>query len=182
MALMLEPSEGGYHLGAFCCTESVHFPFPDLLLSYISDSSGSRKNCLLNHTNVISWPKWRFFDYAEDIETWYRGLSEDGRYTFDSLLKINTKAASPDNWQGSKPLQGACKKFGIWEWRFRSDGVQQRILGVFGSERKTAIFLIGCYHKDNIYKPSDCLETAVTRAKSIKTEDKFNERPIRLDC
>lgn len=134
-----------------------------------------------NHKKVIPLPvaRWRFFDYADDIEAWYLGLSEEGRDTFDSLLKTNAKASVPRQWGGCKMLQGACQKEGIWEWRFFADGVQQRLLGVFGSERKTAIFLIGCFHKDNVYKPSDCLDTAIKRAKNIKTGAKFNERKIR---
>jgi hypothetical protein len=126
---------------------------------------------------------WRFFDYAGDIENWYRGLSEEGRDIFGSLLKANAKISVPLNWLGSKMLQGACKKEGIWEWCFRADGVQQRLLGVFGKEPKTAIFLLGCSHKGKIYRPADCLETAIRRAKRAKNLSgaEFNARPIRTD-
>lgn len=135
---------------------------------------------MANHKKVIQLPvvQWRFFDYADDIEQWFLGLSESGRDIFNSLLKINSKTSLPTSWQGSKMLQGACKEVGIWEWRFFADGVQQRLLGVFGPERKTAIFLLGCSHKDQIYRPPNCIETAIKRANNLSGAD-LNERTIR---
>jgi hypothetical protein len=136
---------------------------------------------LQNHKKVISLPvvQWRFFDYSEDVEFWYQNLSEVGKDTFDSTLKINSKADAPSSWTGCKWLQGPYKKQGIWEWRFTVDGVQERLLGVFGPGRKTAIFLIGCNHKMNVYKPANCLDTALARAKTIKTGMVFHERKIK---
>ena len=125
---------------------------------------------------------WRFFDYAEDIETWYDGLSEEGQNIFDGILKVNSKTDLPLRWVACEMLQGACKDQGIWEWRFRADNTQSRLLGVFGEElRKTAIFLIGCTHKQKIYQPHDCLESAIKRAKSIQKGASFNERKVRED-
>lgn len=121
---------------------------------------------------------WRFYDYADDVDKWYRGLSEEGRDVFDSLLKANAKAGNPQDWQGCKMLQGPCKKVGVWEWRFFADGVQQRLLGVFGDERRTAVFLLGCSHKDRVYRPPECIETAIKRAKNLSGAI-LNERQIR---
>ena len=129
---------------------------------------------------------WRFFDYLEGaknpIEAWYQGLSEEGRDTFDALLKQNQKIDLSIHWGGMKPMQGDCKKEGIWEWRFRADGRQQRILGVFGQQRKQAIFLIGCNHKGSVYQPPECLTTAVRRAKAVR-ERKVDviERKVKSD-
>lgn len=113
---------------------------------------------------------WRFFDHLENannpIEGWYWELSDNGRDTFDALLKGNQKIEIPVNWIGMRPMQGDCKREGIWEWRFYADKRQQRILGIFGSQRKHFIFLIGCYHKQNVYKPAQALETAIKRAKA----------------
>jgi hypothetical protein len=136
---------------------------------------------LSNHKKVIPFPvsPWRFFDYADDIEDWYYGLSEEGQDIFEDLLKVNSKVHLPLNWLGCEMLQGACAEQGIWEWKFRADNVQQRLLGVFGEERRTAIFLIACIHKQKIYKPPDCLETAINRAKNIQKGEKFRERKIR---
>jgi hypothetical protein len=125
---------------------------------------------LPNHKKVIPLesPAWRFYDYADEIENWYLGLSEEEADIFDALLKANSKASVPANWSGSKMLKGECKEHGIWEWRFFAGGVQQRLLGIFGKGRRTAIFLIGCSHKDDIYRPPECLRTAIKRAKEVR--------------
>lgn len=123
---------------------------------------------------MIPFPSgaWRFFDYLEGstnpIDEWYQGLSEDGRDIFDTLIKTNKKASMPLHWTGSKMLQGECKAEGIWEWSFLADRRQQRLLGIFGDEAKTAIFLIGCSHKQKVYTPRDCLRTAVRRARLVR--------------
>ena len=124
---------------------------------------------------------WRFFDYAEDIEEWYRSLSGEGQDILNALLKINSKANEPRDWVGCEMLQGSCKEEGIWEWRFRADNVQQRLLGIFGEARRTAIFLVGCSHKQKVYKPADCLETAIKRAKIARKGKSFDERKVRED-
>lgn len=131
-------------------------------------------------------PGWRFFDYIEGaknpIEDWYQGLSEDGQNIFDALLKQNQKVELPINWGGMKPMQGPCKSEGIWEWRFQADGIQQRILGIFGDSRKHAIFLIGCYHKQQVYKPPECLETALRRARAVREKiANVIERKVKSD-
>lgn len=144
-----------------------------------------------NHLKVIQFPqppkgdaeiKWRFFDYGSEIETWYRLLSEEEQDTLQALLKANGKAETPDGWTGCKVLQGDAKEEKVWEWRFNPAGVQQRLLGIFGSKRKEAIFLIGCNHKQDVYKPPDCLKTAIKRAKEVREGTvKLNERKVRTD-
>jgi hypothetical protein len=125
---------------------------------------------LPNHTKVIlfSLSSWLFFDYGDDIESWYLGLSEEGRDVLDAMLKANSKADTPQQWTGCKMLQGEPKEPGIWEWRFFADDRQQRLLGIFGERRKTAIFLIGCSHKQGVYQPAECMDTAIRRAKEVR--------------
>jgi hypothetical protein len=126
--------------------------------------------------------KWKFFDYGSEIETWYQQLSEEEQDTLQSLLKLNGKAETPQGWNGCKILQGKGKEEKVWEWRFDSDRVQQRLLGIFGSNRREAIFLIGCNHKQAIYKPPDCLKTAIKRAKEVREgKVRLNERKVRTD-
>lgn len=133
---------------------------------------------------MIPFPSsgWIFFDYADHIERWYQALSEGEQGIFQSLLKSNSKAAIPAQWNGCKMLQGKCKKDGIWEWRFYSGGCQQRLLGVFGEDRKTAVFLIGCSHKQSVYTPATCLETAIKRAREVRDgKAKLYQRQITSD-
>jgi hypothetical protein len=149
---------------------------------------------LPNHTKVIPCRKsaeverWRFYDCLEGrtnpVADWYESLSEDGQYTFDALLKAHCKANLPTEWNSCKLLQGECKPHGIWEWVFFDTGHkrQERLLGIFADERKKAIFLIGCYHKQKRYTPSDCLPTAIRRAKEVRNGTaQFEERTIRED-
>ena len=142
---------------------------------------------MLNHTKVIPLfiAGWRFFDCLEGrrnpIEEWYQGLGE-GQDTFDSILKAHQKADSPTQWNGCKMLKGECKEQGIWEWRFFVNGRQQRLLGIFGEKRKEAIFLIGCYHKQQRYMPPDCLQTAIRRAKAVRERTaELHERQVKSD-
>lgn len=141
-----------------------------------------------NHKKVIPFTVvgWRFFDYLEGannpIEDWYQGLLEEGQDVFDAVLKLNQKAEHPANWQDCKMLEGEGKEQGIWEWRFFADGRQQRVLGIFGENRKEAIFLIGCTHKQRIYSPPNCLKTAVRRAKDFRNGKAVTrERKVRQD-
>jgi hypothetical protein len=146
---------------------------------------------LSNHLKVIQFRKppegdprveWKFFDYGTEIEAWYQLLSEEEQDTLQTLLKLNSKAETPNGWTGCKMLQGEGKAEKVWEWRFNLEGVQQRLLGIFGSKRKEAIFLIGCNHKQKVYKPPDCLKTAIKRAKEVREGTvRLNERKVRTD-
>lgn len=149
---------------------------------------------LPNHKKVIQLvyrksevdPPWRFFDCLENnrnvIELdWYQGLSEEAQDIFDSLLKQNQKVSLPVHWSGMKFLKGDCQKEGIWEWRFFADDRQQRVLGIFAEQRKEAVFLIGCYHKQNVYTPAGCLETAIRRAKAVRKWRTVSERKVKTD-
>jgi hypothetical protein len=79
-------------------------------------------------------------------------------------------------------MEGECKKHGIWEWRFFADGRQQRVLGIFGGNRKEAIFLIGCTHKQKVYTPPKCLPTAIKRAKEFRAgRARTRERQVSED-
>ena len=147
-----------------------------------------------NHTKVIPFPsagvpkkepEWRFFDFVENrknvIEPWYEGLAEVGQDIFDALLKQNAKTPLPIHWGCSKMLQGEYKQEGLWEWRFFANDRQQRIVGIFGSRRKEAIFLIGCSHKDDVYTPPKCLKTALKRAKEARKGADLEERSFDQD-
>jgi hypothetical protein len=149
---------------------------------------------LPNHKKVIPFKRpqpsedspapWKFSDYAGgyDIEAWYGTLSEDAQDIFNSLLKINANIPIPLHWQGAKFLQGKYKQGGIWEWRFFADERQQRLLGIFGEERRRVIFLVGCSHKDSNYTPTDCLNIALKRAKQVRqNKAKLNEHTIPTD-
>jgi hypothetical protein len=118
------------------------------------------------------------------IENWYQAdLSEDARWLFDKVIKDTRKIDNPMNWVDfRRHMKGQCKKYSIWEFGFYCDKRQYRILGIYGTSRKHAYLLVGCYHKERIYTPTNALESACTRASLLlRGEATINERPSRHD-
>lgn len=142
-----------------------------------------------NHLNVIRFPSqsWVFLDFVQNgrnvIEEWYlTELSDEGRFTFDAMLKNHRKVESISNWVGFKFLKGKLKEEKVWQLDFIADKRQYRVLGVFGQGPKRAALLLGCYHKGDIYTPRDALETARKRAKALREKKaELHERTIQSD-
>jgi phage-related protein len=146
---------------------------------------------LTYNKKVIQFPKslplWTFEDYVEGdsnpIEDWYLSeLTDDSRFMFESVLKNCQKIENPSKWQDSRGyLSGECEGHQIWELGFKADNKQYRILGVFSKQkRKRAILLLGCYHKQKRYTPSNALATAVKRKKDL-TEGRANTIERKID-
>jgi hypothetical protein len=149
----------------------------------------SSKKRLTHHKNVIllSVPKrWRFFDFGytkdnSEIQKWYLTLSERAQFLFDDLLRNNRDVELPIHWTGFRHfMQGNLKKEKIRELGFKSENVPHRVLGIFGTKRKTAVLLIGYTHKSNVYDPPGALETSVRRKRLLEeTKADAIERQIR---
>ncbi|MCH8039441.1 MAG: type II toxin-antitoxin system RelE/ParE family toxin [Nitrospinae bacterium] len=141
------------------------------------------------HTKVISSQEasyWTFRDYVEGtstpIEDWYQRLSEDAKFLFQATLKNIRKTENPIQWGGFRFLKGKLRAEQIWELKFFADKRQYRILGIFGEARKQVVLLMGCYHKQGNYTPTDALDTALKRAKALKERrGGLRERKIRTD-
>lgn len=131
--------------------------------------------------------KWTFYDYVQDkrnpVDAWYTGLSLPARLQFNAVLKDCSKTENHQSWIGFRSyLQGAAKTERVWELGFKADNRQYRIFGIFGDERKSAILLVGCYHKGRVYTPPDAIETARKRAKAFKEgKGEAREREIQTD-
>lgn len=130
---------------------------------------------------------WEFWDWGafgtNPIRAWYENLSEEAQDKFDNILKDNSKIDSCRSWSAFKFMQGNLSAHGIWQFSFYENKVQHRVLGIFGKGKK-AIILMGCTHKEDVYKPRNALKTAVDRAKTIRDGTggvKPNARPIRTD-
>lgn len=144
---------------------------------------------MINHKKVILFPSptsWAFFDYVWDgrnlIEEWYLELSDEAKFTFESTLKNHQKVVSHLEWNGFKYLKGRPKEERIWQLDFIADKRQYRILGVFGSGRKNAVLILGCYHKGDNYTPQSALEMARLRAKALRERKATTvERAIKSD-
>ena len=134
---------------------------------------------------LIPWTYWDFvyLNGKNDIADWHRELSDDAKNLLQNILKTNKKTEIPINWMNFKRyLSGAARNERIWELWFKADGLQHRLLGIFGREEKNAIFLMGCYHKMRVYTPANAIETAIKRSKLFRAgEANLHERKIRLD-
>lgn len=127
------------------------------------------------HTKVIPFPvspAWSFYDLIEGganrIEAWYQEeLSQDGKDSFDALLKNTGKIENHLQWGGFKFLKGEARAERIWQLDFRADKRQYRLLGVFAPGKK-AILVLGCFHKGNVYAPPNAIESACKRAKALR--------------
>lgn len=117
------------------------------------------------------------------IDEWYQKQSDEARFTFDALLKNHQKIESHLNWTGFKYLKGKPKEERVWQLDFIADRRQYRLLGVFsGERRKSAVLILGCYHKGDNYTPQDALETACKRARALREgRAQTHERTINVD-
>lgn len=126
-------------------------------------------------------PVWTFWDFEQAIEDWYQqDLSEEAQEAFNALLKNNRKVERTEQWPGFRRFLNRVEEK-IWELEFVADKRQYRLLCIFasnvapncwpsamGSLRKQAVLLVGCYHKQRVYTPTNAIETAVKRAKALR--------------
>lgn len=89
------------------------------------------------------------------IADWYQGLSVGEKAAADELLKNMRRTR---DW--GMPFYRLRLKNGegLGELRWESEGKQHRLLGFFFNGYWCAVQ--GCTHKQQIYKPAQCLETA----------------------
>ncbi len=119
---------------------------------------------------MIEW-KWRLFQYVSAtgrraIDDWRRKLPIGGpRADLDAFLKLMAKS---EKWEypDIDSLKGDRYK-GLTELRWKSGGVQHRILG-YATNAYNYLMLVGCTHKGQVYKPPDAMETARRRRDEIE--------------
>ena len=97
------------------------------------------------------------------IADWYNDLSAQERADADEFIK-NIRKLREWSWHEYRHLGE-----GLGELRWESEKKQQRLIGFFSGETWYAV--IGCTHKQNIYKPPDTLDTAKKRKKQIEREE-----------
>jgi hypothetical protein len=150
---------------------------------------------LTNHKKVIALPRpegeyWRFYGIrypngTQPLDDWFlHDLSEAAQFALIDALKDARKIDNPTNWMCFKRyLKGRLQEYKVLELRFScGDNREYRLLGVVGSERKQAVFLMGCYHKSRVYTPPEALNTAFKRARDLHQKKvTLYERKIRLD-
>jgi hypothetical protein len=112
--------------------------------------------------------KWRLYEYVSPLERhsiteWRNGLKTAARKAdLDTFLRIQVKIR---DWVAPsvKPLSGKRWK-GLFELRWKSDGVPHRIGGYFAAPDEF-VMLIGFTHNANKYDPSEALEKTILQRK-----------------
>ena len=99
------------------------------------------------------------------IADWYNGLTKQEQADADEFIKNARKLRSWELPLYRKLTNGE----GLGELRWTSEKKRQRLIGFFEDETWYAV--IGCIHKQDIYTPPDCLETAKTRKKQIERRE-----------
>ena len=96
------------------------------------------------------------------IREWYEDLSVQGKADASALLQ-NMRKIQPWAMPHYKKLKNCG---GLGELRWISEKVQHRLLGFFKDGCWNAV--MGCTHRQRIYKPADALATAEKRMKEIE--------------
>ena len=115
---------------------------------------------------------WRFRDYVSPVGTnkiksWYKKLpSESARTDFDVLLEdlAVLKWWLDPSFKPFKMLKGS-KYQGLGEIRYKTNKVQHRVIGFFSGGQEFTM-LLGCTHKQRVYKPANALDTEETARSS----------------
>jgi len=104
------------------------------------------------------------------ITDWYNDLSPTEQAAADEFLKDIRKLKK---WE--RPNYRTLKNCnGLGELRWFAEKKQQRLIGFFLGVTWYAV--IGCTHKQRIYSPSECLDTAKTRKKQIERGEVWTDQ------
>jgi len=123
--------------------------------------------------------KWEFLsietENGKDVAVaWDVEETFESRQTFESMIRNCRTIANHLDWPNWRhKMRDEAGKLGIVELGFKADGRPYRVLIKF-SGRKVIVLCI-CFHKGNVWTPSDSVKSAVKRAKS------FNDGKVKLN-
>jgi hypothetical protein len=100
------------------------------------------------------------------IADWYKDLSTQGKADADAFLR-NMRMTR--RWEMPMYRPRLTNGDGLGELRWESEEKQHRLLGFFFEGHWHAVQ--GCTHKQQIYKPPECLETAKKYKKQIERRE-----------
>jgi len=100
------------------------------------------------------------------VADWHAGLSSQERADADEFLRLMRKTRE---WALPNYRPRLKNGEGLGELRWFSQGRQHRLIGFFREGYWFAV--VGCTHKQQIYKPADALETAKKYKKQIEKSE-----------
>jgi len=101
--------------------------------------------------------------YPFKISEWYAGLSAQEQADTDEFIK---DMCGSREWKMPYYRPRLHDTDGLGELRWKSENKQHRLIGFLSYEVFYA--LVGCTHKQQIYKPPDALDTAGKRKGQIE--------------
>jgi hypothetical protein len=118
--------------------------------------------------NVVLWHLWEYVSPAgrKVITDWRDGLpTVTRRADFDAFLRFQVTSR---RWEHPELRSFSGKKWkGLYELRWKSDGVPHRIGGYFAAPDEF-IMLIGFTHNKKKYDPPDMFETILKRKNLLR--------------
>ena len=115
---------------------------------------------------------WKFMDFRSpsgnnQIAKWYADLDPREQADFDTLIKI---LGNSEKWDSKDCASISGKKYqGLSELRFKQCDKQHRVIGFANKDTHEYMLLIGCFHKDKVYKPPGALDQAVKRRNQVNS-------------
>ena len=117
---------------------------------------------------------WTFFDYVSpagvnEIGEWYSALLLEEQEVFEAFWP-NLAKMQKIEMPYAKMLSGR-QYSGLFELIFTAGEKQHRVLAMYGPSgtRYTVTMLLGCTHKQKVYKPADAFDTAMKRMGALKS-------------
>lgn len=113
---------------------------------------------------------WTFYDYVSPsgrnkIEDWRDDLSEREKAFVDVLIKNYSRMSDLTN--DCRQLAGTHS--GLIEFKFKMSDRQVRLVWEYGPNSKEITILMGCYHKQRRYTPTDALDQCLRRRRDLQT-------------
>jgi phage-related protein len=103
------------------------------------------------------------------ISEWIEERSTTCVATFHTTLRFLAVIENSLDWEDSqfRKMRFEAGRARLYEIRWKTDNTQWRVFGYFDYGRHEYRMLLGCYHKQNRYYPTQAIESAIKRKKDI---------------
>lgn len=115
--------------------------------------------------------RWRFSTYVspsgkKEVQDDVDRFDDAGQASFESSVRYLAGTTTPRDWSEpqAKKLKGGT---GLYEIRFKDHRCATRAIGFFGPAPDEFTILIIATHKQNVYKPPQAIETAISRRAQV---------------
>lgn len=128
--------------------------------------------------------RWRFSAYETpsgrpEVQDDVDRFDDAGVANFETKVRYLAGTTSPGDWTEpqAKKLKGAS---GLYEIRFKANRCATRAIGFFGPNDDEFTILIIATHKQDVYKPHNAFETAISRRAQVLRKE-AGTSPLKID-